>query len=66
MAQAPGAAVWGVIYSVSYDRGAGDNGQCVGWMCYGYWALGCAVSVLIAVVLWSFAWSRWRKRGVPV
>lgn len=42
------------------------EGECRGYACYGYWALGCALSVGVAIVLWSFAWRTWRRRRVMV
>ncbi|ODH14045.1 hypothetical protein ACO22_06716 [Paracoccidioides brasiliensis] len=77
MFPAAGAAVWGVVYSAGYEaaRRAGDrngigegngNAQCVGWGCYGFWALGCTVSVWIAMGLWTIAWRGWKRRGVVV
>ncbi|KAK2746951.1 putative monocarboxylate transporter mch1 [Myotisia sp. PD_48] len=42
VAQAPGGIIWGALYSAEYDAHAGLNGQCFGWECYGYWALGSA------------------------
>ncbi|OQD96047.1 hypothetical protein PENSOL_c017G12102 [Penicillium solitum] len=48
MMPAAGAALWGIVYSAAYqnamDRGDGDglsDGQCHGWRCYGFWAVGC-------------------------
>lgn len=77
---APGAALWGVVYSVEYGRNAaasssrddgeyGDGegqGQCSGRGCFEGWAWGCAASVALAVLLWGFAWRSWRRRGVVV
>ncbi|KAJ5894300.1 transporter mch1 [Penicillium taxi] len=73
MVPAIGAALWGVIYSAAYqsaldsspDAGSPD-GQCHGWRCYGLWAVGCTVSVWIAIIAWFVAWRGWRKRGVVV
>ncbi|WEW56901.1 Putative monocarboxylate transporter mch1 [Emydomyces testavorans] len=68
MVPALGATVWGVVYSVGYEAALtpGAGGECHGWRCYGYWALGCMGSVWAAVILWGFAWRGWRKRGVIV
>ncbi|KAK2734570.1 putative monocarboxylate transporter mch1 [Onygenales sp. PD_40] len=73
MFPAAGAAVWGVVYSATYEaarRGAGGvgggDGQCRGWKCYGFWAVGCMVSVWMAIGLWAVAWRGWRRRGVVV
>ncbi|PGH32410.1 crossover junction endonuclease EME1 [[Emmonsia] crescens] len=73
MFPAAGAAVWGAVYSAGYEAarrvGGGDgdgNQQCVGWGCYGFWALGCAASVWVAIGLWAVAWKGWRQRGVVV
>ncbi|KAJ5832508.1 hypothetical protein N7474_000819 [Penicillium riverlandense] len=73
MMPALGAALWGVIYSTAYqdalDKGNGSglpDGQCHGWSCYGYWAVGCTVSVWVALVVWTAAWRKWKKNGVVV
>ncbi|CAI7595046.1 hypothetical protein PCG10_000124 [Penicillium crustosum] len=73
MMPAAGAALWGVVYSAAYqnamDRGDGDglsDGQCHGWRCYGFWAVGCTVSVWVAVLAWLAAWRGWKRRGVVV
>ncbi|RAL14585.1 MFS transporter [Aspergillus homomorphus CBS 101889] len=71
MVPAAGAAAWGLIYSRGYqDATDGGNstpdGQCHGWRCYGFWAVGCTVSVWVAIVAWSIAWRHWRRRGVTV
>lgn len=72
MMPAVGAALWGVIYSRAYQdaldggSGNGPDGQCHGWLCYGFWAVGCTVSVWIALVAWLAAWRGWKRRGVVV
>ncbi|RHZ66502.1 MFS transporter [Aspergillus thermomutatus] len=71
MVPAAGAAMWGIIYSRGYqDATEGGNGsadgQCHGWRCYGLWAVGCTLSVWVAVVAWTLAWRGWRRRGVVV
>ncbi|KAJ5413031.1 transporter mch1 [Penicillium sp. CMV-2018d] len=73
MMPAAGAALWGIVYSAAYqnamDRGDGDglsDGQCHGWRCYGFWAVGCTVSVWVAVLAWLVAWRGWKRRGVVV
>jgi hypothetical protein len=75
MVPAAGAALWGVVYSRGYqdalDAGGGVGspdrpGQCLGWRCYGFWAIGCTVSIWIAMAIWLIAWRRWRRRGVVV
>ncbi|KAJ9269304.1 hypothetical protein DTO212C5_4576 [Paecilomyces variotii] len=66
MTPAAGAAVWGLIYSAAYDAGSAPDGQCRGWKCYGFWAVGCTLSVWVAVIAWSIAWRSWRRRGVVV
>ncbi|GIJ86260.1 putative monocarboxylate transporter mch1 [Aspergillus pseudoviridinutans] len=71
MVPAAGAAMWGIIYSRGYqdatDGGNGSaDGQCYGWRCYGFWAVGCTLSVWVAVVAWMLAWRGWRRRGVVV
>ncbi|KAK4870642.1 hypothetical protein LT330_004990 [Penicillium expansum] len=72
MMPAAGAALWGVVYSAAYqnamDRGDDglSDGQCHGWRCYGFWAVGCTVSVWIAVLAWLAAWRGWKRRGVVV
>ncbi|BCS19364.1 MFS transporter [Aspergillus puulaauensis] len=70
MFPAAGAAMWGVIYSRGYqdaaDRSPTDDGQCQGWRCFGFWSIGCTVSVWVAVAAWLVAWGSWRRRGVVV
>lgn len=71
MVPAAGAAVWGVVYSRAYQdamdgSNGGVDGQCHGWKCFGFWAVGCTISVSIAVVIWALAWRVWRRRGVSV
>ncbi|KAK5078093.1 putative monocarboxylate transporter mch1 [Lithohypha guttulata] len=72
MMPAGGAAIWSIVYSAFYSQGAqrDDNksgeGECKGYGCYGYWAVGCTLSVAVAIVLWSFAWRAWRRRSVMV
>lgn len=69
---APGAALWGIVYSVEYGQHAvgdgdqGGGGQCFGRACFEGWAWGCAASVALAVGLWAWAWRGWRRRDVPV
>lgn len=73
MMPAAGAALWGIVYSAAYqnamDRGDDNglpDGQCHGWRCYGFWAVGCTVSVWVAVLAWLAAWKGWKRRGVVV
>ncbi|KAE8154937.1 major facilitator superfamily domain-containing protein [Aspergillus avenaceus] len=71
MFPAAGAAMWGLIYSRCYqdaaDGGNGSaDGQCHGWKCFGFWALGCTLSVWVAIAAWCVAWRAWRRRGVSV
>ncbi|PWY94126.1 MFS general substrate transporter [Aspergillus sclerotioniger CBS 115572] len=71
MVPAAGAAAWGLVYSQGYqdatDGGNGTtDGQCHGWKCFGFWAVGCTVSVWIAIGAWLIAWRYWRRRGVVV
>ncbi|PLN78443.1 putative MFS monocarboxylic acid transporter [Aspergillus taichungensis] len=71
MVPAVGAAFWGVVYSRGYqdalDGGSStDEGECRGWRCFGFWAVGCTVSVGVAMVAWCVAWRAWRRRGVVV
>jgi hypothetical protein len=77
MVPAGGAAMWGVLYSKGYQDGIersrpvigipeGRQGQCVGWQCYGFWAIGCTLSVWAALIVWSLAWRGWSRRGVVV
>jgi MFS family permease len=71
---AAGAAMWGVVYSRGYqdaldaaNGGSPDRpGQCLGWRCYGFWAIGCTLSVWAAIGLWAIAWRGWRRNGVVV
>lgn len=72
MVPAAGAAFWGFVYSKAYqdalvpiDDGI-RQGQCFGWRCFGFWAVGCVVSVWMAIVVWLVAWRGWKKRGVVV
>lgn len=66
MAPAAGASVWGLIYSRAYDAESSPDGQCHGWKCYGFWTVGCTISVWIAIIAWAIAWRSWRRRGVVV
>jgi hypothetical protein len=72
MVPAAGAAVWGIIYSTGYENAIGhheparNNGRCYGWNCYGYWAIGCTLSVWLAIAVWTLAWRGWKKRGIIV
>lgn len=71
MMPAGGAAIWSIVYSAFYSKGAQQDdstgeGECRGFTCYGYWAMGCTVSVAVAIILWSFAWRTWRARRVAV
>ena len=86
---APGAAIWGVIYSAVYSapfnehsgdddsagngdgssvivkaRGGGE--ECYGSGCYQISFAAMTVASWIAIVLWVFAWRRWRMKGVAV
>lgn len=67
MVPAFGAAVWGIIYSRGYqDAMSPGETQCHGWECYGFWAVGCTISVWVAIMGWMFAWRGWKRRGVVV
>lgn len=73
MMPAPGAALWGIIYSAAYQRavngGAGlgsPEGECRGWGCYGPWSVGCTTSVFVAILAWVVAWRGWKRKGVVV
>ncbi|KAI9367084.1 major facilitator superfamily domain-containing protein [Aspergillus egyptiacus] len=71
MFPAVGAAMWGLIYSRGYQDAengnpVGDDGQCHGWKCFGFWAVGCTASVWVAVAVWTVAWVSWKRRGVVV
>ncbi|KAL2821466.1 major facilitator superfamily domain-containing protein [Aspergillus granulosus] len=72
MFPAIGAAMWGLIYSRGYQDATngepvgGGDGQCHGWRCFGLWAIGCTVSVWVAVGAWFVAWRSWKRRGVVV
>ena len=71
MMPALGAALWGVIYSSAYqkaiDDGSGStDGQFPGWRCFGIWAVGCTLSVWVAIAAWLVAWRGWKRRGVVV
>ncbi|KAE8349756.1 major facilitator superfamily domain-containing protein [Aspergillus coremiiformis] len=71
MFPAAGAALWGIIYSRCYqdaaDGGDGSaDGQCHGWKCFGFWALGCTLSVWVAIAAWFTCWRSWKRRGVSV
>ncbi|KAJ5563424.1 Major facilitator superfamily domain general substrate transporter [Penicillium sp. DV-2018c] len=74
MMPAAGAALWGIVYSAAYQHavdvgldgadGGLRDGQCRGWRCYGFWAVGCTVSVWVACLAWVVAWRGWRRRGL--
>ncbi|KAF7845899.1 hypothetical protein BT93_L0130 [Corymbia citriodora subsp. variegata] len=66
MMPAGGAVVWSLVYSVLFERATDDGGRCSGYSCYGGWAAGCSVSVLVAIGLWMGAWRVWRRRQVIV
>ncbi|CAG7925846.1 unnamed protein product [Penicillium olsonii] len=70
MMPAAGAALWGIVYSAAYqnamDMGDQVDGQCHGWRCYGFWAVGCTISVWVAIAAWLAAWMGWKKRGIVV
>ncbi|KAJ5179075.1 transporter mch1 [Penicillium capsulatum] len=72
MMPAIGAALWGVIYSRAYQdalndgSGTGSDGQCHGWRCYGFWAVGSTISVWVAIGAWLAAWRGWKRRGIVV
>lgn len=78
MMPAVGATIWSILYSVGYSRAADEiwrgapditklkEGECQGYNCFGAWAWGCALSGLIATVLWGFAWRTWNRRNVIV
>ncbi|KAJ5713134.1 transporter mch1 [Penicillium malachiteum] len=69
MMPAIGAALWGVVYSATYQNALDDNdpsGQCHGWRCYGPWAVGCTLSVWVAIITLLAAWRGWKRRGVVV
>ncbi|KAJ9647892.1 putative monocarboxylate transporter mch1 [Coniosporium tulheliwenetii] len=75
MVPAAGAALWGIVYSAVYERGAGEGGPegadvlCYGVQCYQstFWAM--AISVWVACGLWLWAWKGpggWARRGIAV
>ncbi|KAK5200228.1 putative monocarboxylate transporter mch1 [Exophiala xenobiotica] len=68
MMPAGGAAVWSLVYSAGYSRASAgrEEGECVGYACFAAWAWGCAASVVVAIVLWCFAWRAWKRRNVIV
>ncbi|KAL4998703.1 putative transporter mch1 [Aspergillus recurvatus] len=70
MFPAVGAAMWSVIYSHTYQGAADgsptDDTQCHGWRCFGFWSIGCTISVWVAIAAWLVAWASWRRRGVVV
>ena len=71
MVPAAGAALWGIVYSHGYqsaaDNGGGAaDGQCLGWKCYGVWAIGCTLSVWVAILALTLAWRGWKRRGIVV
>jgi hypothetical protein len=73
MVPAAGAAAWGFVYSKAYQSAIDPiteptdrPGQCIGWRCFGFWAVGCMVSVWMAIVVWMVAWRGWKRRGVVV
>jgi hypothetical protein len=71
MVPAAGAAFWCLVYSVGYqdaiDTDPMDHrGQCFGWKCFGFWAVGCMLSVWAAIAVWLMAWRGWKRRGIVV
>ena len=70
---AAGAAIWGAVYSAVYQDGASRSGGqeelCWGKQCYQttFWAM--AVTSVVGIVLWAWAWrgrGGWKARGVLV
>jgi len=77
---AGGAAVWGAVYSAVYQAGIEqkvarstktigvweEETRCFGLKCYAatFWAM--TVCSWLAIVLWSIAWRRWRRKGIAV
>ncbi|KAI5288977.1 putative monocarboxylate transporter mch1 [Ascosphaera aggregata] len=56
MFPAAGAAFWGMVYSIVYDRALKQGsdeigGKCAGWDCYGTWAVGSTISIELAQYL---------------
>ncbi|KAJ9604390.1 putative monocarboxylate transporter mch1 [Cladophialophora chaetospira] len=71
MSPAGGAAVWSFVYSAAYSGASNKQknsgeGECHGYMCFGAWAWGCAMSVTLAIFCWCVAWKVWRGRRVVV
>lgn len=74
MMPAGGAAIWSIVYSGFYSSASGDGsngsgvgeGECRGYGCYGWWAIGCTFSVTVAIGLWAIAWRMWTRRRVVV
>ncbi|KAI9724198.1 MAG: putative monocarboxylate transporter mch1 [Chrysothrix sp. TS-e1954] len=79
MAPAGGAALWGALYAVGYERavgsggggggGGGEEGLCFGVECYRGTSWGMFAAVWVAGGLWVWAWrgpGGWRRRGVVV
>jgi len=67
MMPAGGAAIFSLLYSADYNAGSEPNStECMGSSCFTGWAWGCAASVVLAIVLWGFAWRTWERRGVVV
>ncbi|KAI9889611.1 MAG: putative monocarboxylate transporter mch1 [Vezdaea aestivalis] len=70
---APGATLWGVIYSSVYERASQGLGRrdgiCYGVECYRSTFWGMAASVALACVFWMLAWrgrGGWVRKGVLV
>lgn len=68
MMPAGGAVIWSLVYSSIFEKEQQrqQHGECSGYACYGYWALGCSGSILVAIGLWLAAWRVWRRRRVVV
>ena len=62
---APGAAIWGLVYSAVYE-GHGNAGKCYGGGCYQTTFLSMAIASWVAIASWLVAWRIWRRRGVLV
>lgn len=61
MFPAGGALVWSAVYATVYERFKQEGSDaCMGYNCYGFTAWGWFLSVIAAIILWTWVW---RGRG---
>ena len=80
MFPAPGATLWGIVYSAVYQAGAsksagggggsgGEDNLCYGEACYApaFWAMAASVWIACGLVLWAWKGRNgWAQRGIVV